>query len=310
MGKIGDVLHHPNMLLAAIWARIGKNVSDETYLKVRYRLIFGKKLNLDNPKGFNEKINWLKIFNHNSLYPHLVDKAEVKDYVRSIIGEVKVIPTYGVWNSYDEINFDNLPSQFVLKSTNGGGGSGVVICRDKAGFNHNEARKKLEKSMHINWKYQREWVYRDIPPRIIAEKYMSNEDSNGLVDWKIFCFNGEPKLLFYASDRYTIGEPLKFDWYDMDLNHLPITSKGIPCANKVIPLFPEWEEMKDVARKLSKGLPFVRVDLYLINHKVYFGELTFFHDGGAVALEPEEWEYILGGWLVLPTKTTNNDYKV
>lgn len=300
--NIVNVLKHPNMLMAAIWARVGGNVSDETYLKWRYRFIFDKKLNLDNPKGFNEKINWLKIYNRNPLYPRLVDKAEVKKIVAERIGEEHIIPTYGVWNRFEDIDFDMLPSQFVLKSTNGGGGSGVVICTDKSTFNKAEAKAKLEKSMCFNWKYEREWVYRDVSPRIIAEKYMFNEDGSDLVDWKIFCFNGDPKVLFYASDRYTKGEPLKFDWYDMDLNHLPIKSHGIPQTNKELKMFPEWEEMKETARKLSQGFPHVRVDLYLINHKVYFGELTFFHDGGVVALEPEEWEYTLGSWIKLPEK--------
>lgn len=299
---IGNALKHPNMLLAAIWARIGGGLPDEVYLKGRYRLIFGKKLDLDNPKGFNEKINWLKIYNRNPLYPSIVDKATAKDYVRPIIGDEKIIPTYGVWDNFDEIDFNSLPGQFVLKSTNGGGGSGVVICKDKATFDKEKARLRLERSMNVNWKYEREWVYRDIKPRIIAEKYMFNEGGGDLVDWKIFCFNGEPKVLFYASDRYTKGEPLKFDWYDMELKHLPIKSHGIPQANKELQMFPEWKEMKEVARKLSQGFPHVRVDLYLINHNIYFGELTFFHDGGVVALEPEEWEYTLGSWMVLPEK--------
>lgn len=301
--NIGNVLKHPNMLMAAIWARIGGNVSDETYLKWRYRFIFGKKLNLENPKGFNEKINWLKIYNRNPLYPRLVDKAEVKKIVAERIGEEHIIPTYGVWNRFEDIDFDSLPNQFVLKSTNGGGGSGVIICKDKSEFNKEKARQRLERSMNVNWKFEREWVYRDVKPRLIAEKYMANDDGSDLVDWKIFCFNGEPKVLFYASDRYTKGEPLKFDWYDMDLKHLPIKSHGIPQANKELKMFPEWEEMKETARKLSQGFPHVRVDLYLINHKVYFGELTFFHDGGVVALEPEEWEITLGSWIELPEKT-------
>ncbi len=300
--NIGNVLKHPNMLMAAIWARIGGNVSDETYLKWRYRFIFGKKLNLENPKGFNEKINWLKIYNRNPLYPRLVDKAEVKKIVAERIGEEYIIPTYGVWNRFEDIDFDMLPTQFVLKSTNGGGGYGVVICRDKKTFDKEKAKRKVELSMHTNWKFEREWVYRDVKPRIIAEKYMFNEDGSDLVDWKIFCFNGEPKVLFYASDRYTKGEPLKFDWYDMELKHLPIKSHGIPQANRELKIYPEWEEMKETARKLSQGFPHVRVDLYLINHKVYFGELTFFHDGGVVALEPEEWEYTLGSWIKLPKK--------
>lgn len=300
--KIKNSLLHPSRLLAGMWARFGQNVSDEPYLKLRYRLIFGERLNLNSPKGYNEKINWLKIYNRNPLYTRLVDKAEVKEVVRPIIGDDKIIKTLGIWDCFDDIDFGSLPNQFVLKSTNGGGGTGVVICKDKSKFNLVEAKEKIEKSMHFNWRFEREWVYRDLKPRIIAEEYMSNEDGTDLVDWKIHCFNGEPKVLFYASDRYSPGEKLKFDWYDIDLNHLPIKSKGYDNANKKIDPFPEWAQMKEVARKLSEGLPYVRVDLYLINHNIYFGELTFFHDGGVVALEPKEWEDTFGSWIVLPTE--------
>lgn len=298
--EIINAITNPSRLLAALWARVGQNVADDVYLKLRYRFIFGGKLHLDSPKGYNEKINWLKIYNRNPLYPKLVDKADVKDYVRPIIGEDKIIKTLGVWDKFEDIDFDVLPNQFVLKSTNGGGGTGVITCKDKTSFNREKAKDKIERSMHFNWRYEREWVYRDLKPRIIAEELLTNEDGSDLVDWKIHCFNGEPKVLFYASDRYTLGEKLKFDWYDMDLNHLPVKSKGYENANTVITSFPEWEEMKDIARKLSKGMPYVRVDLYLVNHKVYFGELTFFHDGGAVALEPKEWEYKFGSWIQLP----------
>ena len=302
--EVINIIRHPERIFAGIWARVGQNVSDDVYLKLRYRFIFGEKLDLTHPKGYNEKINWLKIYNRNPLYPKLVDKAEVKEIVRPIIGEDKIIRTLGVWDSFDEIDFEKLPKQFVLKSTNGGGGTGVVICKDKTKFNRLEAKERIERSMHFNWRYEREWVYRDIKPRIIAEEYMHNDDGTDLVDWKIHCFNGVPKVLFYASDRYTPGEDLKFDWYDMELNHLPVKSKGYDNANKTIESFPEWELMKDVAKKLSKDLPYVRVDLYLINHKIYFGELTFFHDGGVVALEPKEWEYTFGDWIKLPEKNS------
>ena len=294
---------HPTMMLAGILARLGQSMKDDIYLKWRYRLIFGKKLNLNHPRDYNEKINWLKLYNRDTRYTKLVDKAEVKKIVSPIIGEDKIIKTFGVWDSFDEINFERLPNMFVLKSTNGGGGTGVVICKDNNTFNIIEAKKRIEKSMQYNWRYEREWVYRDIKPRIIAEEYMYNEDGSDLVDWKIHCFNGEPKVLFCASDRYTPGEKLKFDWYDMELNHLPVKSKGYENANKVIKPFPQWEEMKEVAKKLSQGMPYVRVDLYLINNRIYFGELTFFHDGGAVALQPEVWERTFGDWIVLPHKT-------
>lgn len=302
MSRLLHLLTHPNRLLAAIWARTANNVSDEVYLKARFKLIFGKELHLENPQTFNEKLNWLKIYNRRPEYISLVDKAEVKEVIAEKLKDAhcEVIPTYGVWNSFDEIDFDSLPDQFVLKSTNGGGGTGVIICRDKQKFDKAKAKRKLERSMNVHWKYEREWVYRDIKPRIIAEKLMQNDDNSQLVDWKFICFNGEPKLLFYASDRFTPGEPLKFDWYDMNLNHLPIQSKGYPNANIELKIFPEWETMKEAAHILSKGMPLVRIDLYLINHKVYFGELTFFHDGGIVPIYPEEWDYKIGSWLTLP----------
>lgn len=302
MNRLLNILIHPKLLMAAVWARIGNNISDENYLKIRFKLIFGKTLHLDNPKTFNEKLNWLKIYNRRTDYVSLVDKCEVKQFVSKKLRNApcEIIPSYGVWNSFDEIDFDLLPDNFVLKSTNGGGGTGVIVCKNKRDFDKAEAKRKLESSMKANWKYQREWVYRDVKPRIIAEKLMHNDDGSQIVDWKFFCFDGEPKLLFYASDRYTKGEPLKFDWYDMDLHHLPIQSKGYPNANKKIEKFPEWDDMKEVARELSKGFPHIRVDLYLINHKIYFGELTFFHDGGMVPIYPEEWDYKIGSWLPLP----------
>lgn len=289
------------MLLAAIWGRLGRNVSDINYLPLRYWLIFGKRLDLKNPKGFNEKLNWLKIYYRNPIIPKMVDKVDVKSLVSSIIGEEYIIPTLGVWEKFDDIDFDALPSQFVLKSTNGGGGTGVIVCRDKSTFNKEDAKTKLEKSMQTNFRIQREWVYYDLKPRIIAEKFMQNGNDESLVDWKFMCFNGEPKLLFYTSDRYTNGEKLKFDWYDTELNHLPIKSRGYENANPKIEKFPEYDEMITIARKLSQDLPHVRVDLYLINHKIYFGEMTFFHDGGAVPLVPEYWEEKIGNMLRLPT---------
>lgn len=304
MSKFFDyLLKEPNMLIAYFWGRLGSFLPDDIYLKVRYRLVMKRPLRLDNPQTFNEKINWLKLYNRNPLYTNLVDKSTVKDYVRSIIGEDYVIPTYGVWDQFDDIDFSILPDQFVLKSTNGGGGTGVIVCKDISNLDKISAKKKLEKSMRTNFNIGREWVYTGVKPRIIAEKLLSNSDSSELVDYKIFCFNGEPKLLFLASDRYTKGESLKFDWYDINLNHLPFKSKGYETTNKKFPVFPEFDQMKDVARQLSQGIPFLRVDLYLVDHKIYFGELTFFHDGGFVPLEPEEWEYKLGEMIQLPKKT-------
>lgn len=293
------LLMNPKRLLAAMLSHFFLWLPEETYTKWRFRLIMGYKLNLDNPKSFNEKLNWLKLYNRNPLYPKLVDKSTVKDYVASIIGDKYIIPTYGVWDCFDDIEFDKLPNKFVLKSTNGGGGTGVVVCKDKETFDKAKAKKQLEESMKNDGKATGEWVYQYVKPRIIAEKYMENCDGSELRDYKLFCFDGRPELLFLASDRYSKTEPLHFDWYDMNLNHLPFETIGYPPKNVVIDYFPKWEEMKEVAQKLSAGFPHVRVDLYLINGNVYFGELTFFHDAGLVPVKPMEWEYKLGEMIDL-----------
>lgn len=286
-------------VLAAILSHYLFWIPEKTYTKWRFNLLMGYKLNLDNPKSFNEKLNWLKLYNRNPLYPKLVDKSTVKDYVANKIGKNHVIPTFGVWDKFDDIDFSKLPNQFVLKSTNGGGGSGVIVCKDKDCFNKGWAKKQLELSMNNNGKATGEWVYEYIKPRIIAEKFMGNDEDSELRDYKIFCFNGKPQLLFVTSDRFSKTEPLHFDWFDMDLNHLPFETVGYPPKPLVINEFPQWEKMKDVAKKLSEGFPHVRVDLYLIKGEVYFGELTFFHDAGLVPLSPIEWDYKIGDMLDL-----------
>lgn len=287
-------LCNPKRLIAAVFARLFFFLPDSIYLKIRFRLLMGQKLDLVNPKTFNEKLNWLKLYDRNPLYHTLVDKALVKEWVEKRIGSEHIIPTLGVWDDFDEIDFDKLPNSFVLKTTNGGGGSGVYICHDKTKIDKRFVKKLLKKSCAGSWKIQREWVYSGLKTRFIAEKFMSNSNDEGLVDYKFMCFNGEPKLLFMASDRYLENEKLKFDWYDMDLNHLPFKSFGYDCKNKKLNLFPEFEEMKKIARVLSQGIPQVRVDLYLVNKCVYFGEMTFYHDAGFVPLEPVEWDYKIG----------------
>lgn len=300
--NIVNVLKHPNMLMAAIWARVGGNVSDETYLKWRYRFIFGKKLNLENPKSFNEKINWLKIYNRNPLYPRLVDKAEVKKYVAENIGEEYVIPTYGVWNSFDEIDFDSLPNQFVLKSTNGGGGSGVVICRDKKKLDMKNTKQRLETSMHTNWKYEREWVYRDLKPRIIAEKYMEEECGTELKDYKFFCFNGEPHFCQVIRNR---SSEETIDFYDLDWQLMPFNGLlKFKHSNTPTERPDNIEEMRKICRELSKDMPFVRVDLYYINQRSYFGELTFYPAGGIGTFSPAEYNEKIGELISLDGLTS------
>lgn len=275
-------------------------LSDEEYLKKRYRISFGKELNLDAPKTFNEKVQWLKLNDHKPIYTDMVDKYEAKKYVAERIGEQYIIPTLGVWEHFDDIDFDNLPNQFVLKCTHDSGG--LVIVKDKSKLDKKKARKRIEKCLKTEYFYHgREWAYKNVKPRIIAEVYMEDKETSELRDYKFFAFNGETKALFVASERQKAGTEVKFDFFDMNYEHLPLVN-GHPNAD-VPPAKPKcFEEMADLAAKLSEGIPQLRVDFYEVNGKVYFGELTFAHFSGMVPFEPEEWDYTFGSWITLPEK--------
>lgn len=275
-------------------------VPDKLYVRTLYRLRMHKHLNLKDPQTYNEKLQWLKLYDRNPLYTKMVDKVDAKEYVSGIIGEEHIIPTLGVWNSFDEIDFDSLPNQFVLKTSHDSGG--VVICRDKSVFDKEHARQRIEKSMRNDYYVlTREWPYKNVPKRILAEQYMVDESGYELKDYKWFCFDGEVKALYIATDRGS-DEETKFDFFDSEFNHLPFTN-GHPNSHKPILKPQGFEEMKRLASKLSKGIPQVRVDLYDINGKVYFGELTFFHWGGVKRFVPDAWDKTFGGWIKLPKKT-------
>lgn len=273
-------------------------LSDKLYLKLLFRHRVGHKLNLENPKTYNEKLQWLKLNNINSEYTQMVDKIEAKKYVAAIIGEKYIIPTIGIYNNVDEIDFNKLPEQFVLKCTHDSGG--IVVCKDKSKLDIKQAKDKLKKGWGQNYfKYNREYPYRDLTPRIIAEVYMEDEKTTELRDYKFFCFNGEVKALFIASDRMTSGEETKFDFFDAEYNHLPFTN-GHPNA-KTKPEKPvQFELMKKLAAKLSQNIPQVRIDFYEVNGNVYFGEITFFHWSGMTPFDPIEWDYKFGEWIKLP----------
>ena len=300
--SIVKVLKSPRIALARIVMSdfVGKHLSDVTYLRLSYRLKMGKKLDLEHPKTYTEKIQWLKLHNDSELCTKVVDKYAVRAYISETIGEEYLIPMLGVWNKYEEIDFDMLPDKFVLKCSHDSGS--VIICKDKSHFDYRSAEKKLSSSLRHNFYLKgRELPYKNVPPRIIAEQFMVDDKSSDLADFKFFCFNGEPKILFYASDRFNAAHrPAYFDYYDMDLNRLDISSKGHLHNPKGLDYFPQFEEMKRLSGVLSHGFPHVRVDFYLINGKVYFGELTFHHDGGYVPFEPDKWDQILGDWIRLP----------
>lgn len=278
--------------------KIAPIVPDKLYLHIKYYLRMGKRLHLRNPQTFNEKLQWLKLYGRRPIDTILSDKYAVKKYISEMIGAQYVIPLLGVWDKFDDIDFDKLPNQFVLKCTHDSGG--IVICKDKNDFDINAARDKINKGMKHNfYVYSREKAYKDIPRRIIAEEYREDSVTKELRDYKFFCFDGEPKLLFVASERQKAGEETKFDFFDMDYNHMPFTN-GHPNATDLPERPSKFEEMKKLAAILSKDIPLVRVDLYEVNGQVYFGEMTYSHWGGMTPFEPEEWDYKLGSWIKLP----------
>lgn len=280
--------------------RLVQLLPDKIYLQIYYRRIFGRKLNLKEPKTFNEKIQWLKLYDRNPTYSKMVDKYEAKNYVENKIGKEYIIPTLGVWEEFDKINFSELPNQFVLKTTHDSGG--VVIVKDKDKMNLVKTKKIIEDSLNNNYYLQgREWPYKNVKHRIIAEKYMVDESGYELKDYKFFCFNGIAKVMFIASDRQNTNEETKFDFFDMEFNHLPFTN-GHPNSNKIIIKPKSFEKMKKLAEILSEGIPQVRIDFYDINGNIYFGEMTFSHWSGFVPFIPDEWDYRLGSMINLPVK--------
>ena len=277
---------------------IKRFIPDLIYLKIRFKNLMGKPLNLRSPKTFNEKLQWLKLYNHNPLYTTLVDKYAVKQLIKKELGDQYVIPTLGVWDNFNEIDFDKLPNQFVLKCTHDSGS--CVICKNKSNLNIEETREKLSSALKKNFYHDgREWPYKNVPPRIIAEKYI--EDRNGaFVDYKFSCFNGYVDCVMVCLDRHI--NDVKFYFFDKDWNlkRLNVRGKNAP-EGFTIPKPSCMDEMFEIAAKLSKGIPFVRVDLFECDGKIYFGEMTFYPGSGFDAnLLPETDEYF--GSLIDLTK--------
>ena len=301
--KVKKYIKNPQRIL--IHPKLGKLrniISDEYYLRIMYRVCMDRELNLENPKSYTEKLQWLKLYDHKPVYTTMVDKYEVKKYVANKIGEEYVIDLIGVWDSFDDINFENLPNQFVLKCTHDS--AGLIICKNKSTFDIKAAKQKFDKCLKRNFFYSgREWPYKNVKPRIIAEKYMEDSKYKELRDYKFFTFNGEPKVLYIAQGRGR-GEETTSDFYDMNFNHLPFTIDHNMAKTK--PEMPiNFELMKELARKLSENTPQLRVDFYEVDGKVYFGELTFFHCSGFDKFNPEEWDYKFGSWIKLPEICSN-----
>ena len=273
-----------------------KGMPDEEYIKRQYQYITGLKLNLDNPQRFNEKLNWLKLYYRKPVFTTMVDKYAVKDYLKPIIGERHIVPLLGVWNHFDEIDFDRLPAKFVLKTTHGSGG--IFICRDKKTFDYKEAKRRLDRALGRNYYYSsREWPYKDVIPRIIAEEYMQDGDTLNLNVYKVFCFSGEPALIQTIQNDKTKDETI--DYFDTSWN-LQELRQNFPNSKHPLSKPKTLDEILRLSRLCSKGFPFLRTDWYEINGEVYFSEFTFFTDAGYQPFYPDEWDIKLGKLVTLP----------
>lgn len=298
--RVPSTLAAPSLVLNKVMRRLSMlpAIPDEVAIRLMYRSAFHKAVDLTNPVTFNEKLQWLKLHDRNPLYTELVDKLAVKDWVADRIGSDRVVPTLGVWERFEDIDLEKLPKRFVLKCTHDSGSA--VICRDSRSFDKDAARAKLSRALRRDYSnIGREWPYRNVPRRIICEPYIEGLASGDLPDYKFFCFDGEPKIMFVATGRQTMPEPY-FDFFDMNFRRLDIKN-GHP--NSPVERFEkpaEFELMKMFAATLSSGIPFVRVDFYDAGGKAMLGEMTFYHHCGLVPFEPACWDERLGSWLKLP----------
>ncbi len=275
------------------------SMPDEEYLKHRYKAVLKRELNLDTPQSFNEKLQWLKLYDRQPEHAIMVDKYEAKRYVAEKLSPELIIPTLGVWNSVDEIDFSQLPNKFVLKCTHDS--SGLVVCKDKSKLNIAAAKRKLRKAMARNYYYRhREWPYKDVTPRIIAETYMEDTATRELRDYKFFCFNGVVGCYKVDFDRFIEHHA---NYYDPDGNILDFGEAICPPQfDREINMPQTIREMIGYAEKLAEGSSFMRVDFYDVDGKVYFGEITFFPAAGFGVIVPGEWDAKLGAMMRLPER--------
>lgn len=274
-------------------------LSDKSFIRKIYKERMGKEINLSNPRTFCEKQNWLKLYDRKPIYTVMVDKYLARNFVAERIGEEYLVPLLGVWDNADDIDFSALPDKFVLKCNHN---SDVTICTDKSTLDIEKTRKKLNEQLKQDYSSKkREWPYKNIPRKIICEKFMENTNGENLVDYKLFCFDGTPKFIMVNSNRFGKGDQ-KTDMYDMDWNYLKMQDGHYPNAGDIFTKPDCFDEMCSLAETLSKGVPFLRVDFNYWDNKLFFGELTFFHSAGLESFMPEKWDKIIGSWVKLPKK--------
>jgi hypothetical protein len=298
------LLSNPNEFAIALFNNIVRTgifnkLNNETFLRLRYYVVFHKRLNLKNPRAFTEKLQWLKLYFLKTEFTNMVDKCSAKEIVKEKVGEDYVIPTIGFWERFEDIDFAHLPNKFVLKTTHGGGGSGIIICRDKKYFDKNKAKRILEKSMKTDiYKVLREWPYKNVRKGIIAEALVEQSDGQGLLDYKFFCFNGKVKFFKVDFGRFTSH---RANYYTREKKLLPWIESNFPPDPQINHHFPEnFDGMIAIAEKLSDNLPFLRVDLYNVNGKILFGEMTFYPASGMEEFKPNGVDVEIGDMLTLP----------
>lgn len=303
--KLFSYMTSPKKCIRYIKQRIlfsdyGKKIDDKEYLKRLFKLRMGYELDLDNPKTFNEKLQWLKLYNRKPEYTIMVDKYRAKEFIAQKVGQEHVVPNLGMWENFDDIDFDTLPDKFVLKCNHDCGG--LIICKDKSKLDIDAARKKINDCLKKNYYWtSREWPYKDVKPCILAEEYLDMPE--GLTEYKLFSFNGRAEIILVCKGiAHTPSRTNTF--FDRDFNRLPIQSL-LPNQKEEEPKPAEYEQMLAIADKISEGIPQVRVDFYIIKGKVYVGEMTFFHNTGTTKINPEEWDRKMGDWIILPEKTSH-----
>ena len=299
--KIVETLKNPwKLFYLAATRGLFTRMPDDQYLKCMFRARMGRKLDLDNPQTFNEKLQWLKLYNRRPEYTKMVDKYLVRDYITKTIGEEYLIPLLGVWDDPDEIDFDALPDQFVLKC-NHNSGTGMCICKDKSKLDIEKVKKELRKGLAQDYYLTgREWPYKDVPRKIVCERYMEDSTTGALNDYKVFIFNGKARCIQVDYDRFTDHHR---NFYNMDWKYIPFTTCYPTNPSHVVEKPDALEEMLGLAEKIAGDLrnpPFVRIDFYIVDGNVYFGEITFYHGSGYETFTPEEYDTKLGDWIVLP----------
>ena len=292
MNKILFLLTHPRAAANTMLVHCGKKIPDERYLSLFYLINFGKKPNLETPQSFNEKMNWLKLRDRRDVYTTMADKYAAKTYVAERIGPEYVVKNYGVYDRWEDIDFDSLPNKFVIKGTHDSGGA--FICKDKNTFDFKEAEQRIKHNLRINYFFPlREWPYKNIKPRIIVDQLLDDHSGSELRDYKFWCFNGKPTFMYVTNK----GKVIKENFYDMDFKPISIDhgfERTIPEYEKPT----NFDKMKELATQLSAGIPFVRVDFFNVDGRIYFGEFTFYDWGGMRPFR-NDWDEKIGQFIEL-----------